>query len=90
MTQGLSRKLNDFKVKRSEVIWSLYRDRVMQEIANLLHIEDANTSTPGWFQMRMPAIKNVYDQMTTEEKLGVRDERDKIMCQGYPEETKQR
>ena len=62
----------------------------MQEIMNLLHIEDADMSTPGWFQMRMPAIKNVYDQMTTEEKLGVCDEWDKIMHQGYPEEMKRR
>jgi hypothetical protein len=90
MTQGLSRKSNDFKVKRSEVIWSLYRDRVMQEIAKMLDVEDATTTTPGWFQMRMPAIKNVYDQMTPQERLGVRDERDKVMRQGYPEETKRR
>jgi hypothetical protein len=62
----------------------------MQEIAKMLDVEDATMSTPGWFQMRMPAIKNVYDQMTAEEKLGVRDDRDKIMRQGYPEETKRR
>jgi hypothetical protein len=62
----------------------------MQEIAKMLDVEDATTTTPGWFQMRMPAIKNVYDQMTPQEKLGVRDEGDKVMRQGYPEETKRR
>jgi hypothetical protein len=62
----------------------------MQEITKMLDVEDATTTTPGWFQMQMPAIKNVYDQMTPQEKLGVHEERDKIMCQGYPEETKQR
>jgi hypothetical protein len=36
----------------------------------------------------MPAIKIVYDQMTPQEKLGVHDEQDKVMRQGYPEETK--
>jgi hypothetical protein len=90
MTQGLSRKSNDFKVKRSDVIWSLHRDQVMQEIAKMLDVEDATMTTAGWFQMRMPAIKNVYDQMTPQEKLGVRDEQDRVMRQGYSEETKQR
>ena len=68
MTKGCSRKSKDFKVKRSEAIYSLYKDRVFKEIGNLLGVEDATTSTPGWFQLRLPAIKSVFDSMTAEEK----------------------
>jgi hypothetical protein len=90
MTKGLSRKSNNFKVKQSEVIWSLYRDRVLQQIANLLHVEVASTTTPGWFKMQTPAIKLVFDHMTADEKAVLRAERDKIMREGYSDQTKRR
>jgi hypothetical protein len=34
----------------------------------MMGVEDTNTNMPGWFQMRMPAIKRVFDSMTTAEK----------------------
>ena len=68
MTKGSSRKSNNFRVKRSEAIWGLYRDRVFKEIGNMMGVEDTTTNTPGWFQMRMPAIKRVFDSMTAVEK----------------------
>ena len=77
-------------MKRSDAIWSLYQDRVFKEIGNLLGVEDATTSTPGWFQMRLPAIKSVLDTMTAEEKAILETEQDKMMQEGYPEQTKQR
>jgi len=61
---------------------SFQRDR------NLLGVEDATTSTPGWFQMRLPVIKSVFDTMTAEEKAILETEQDKMMREGYPEQTK--
>jgi hypothetical protein len=90
MTKGCSRKSNNFKVKRSEAIYSLYKDRVFKEIGNLLGVEDATTSTPGWFQLRLPAIKSVFDSMTAQEKAMLETEQDKMMREGYPEVTKRR
>jgi hypothetical protein len=90
MTSGSSRKSNNFRVKRSEVIWSLYQDRVFEEIGNLLGVEDATTTTPGWFEMRTPAIKNVFNSMTAAEKAVLDAEQEKMTGEGYPEQKKRR
>jgi hypothetical protein len=90
MIKSCARKSNNFKVKRSEAIWNLYQDRVFQEIANLLGVEDATTSTLGWFQMRLPAIKRVFENMTAEEKVVLDAGREKMMREGYTEQTKRR
>jgi hypothetical protein len=90
MTKGSSRKSNNFRVKRSEAIWGLYRDRVFKEIGNMMGVEDATTNTPGWFQMRMPAIKRVFDSMTEVEKAVLDSEQERMMGEGYPEQTKRR
>ena len=89
MTKGSSRKSNNFKVKRSEVIWSLHQDRVWKEIGDMLGVEDASTSTPGWFQNRLPAIKRIFESMTAEEKAVLEAEQEKMEREGYPEKTKQ-
>ena len=89
-TQGPSRKSNNFKVKRSEAIWSLHQDRVFKEIGYLLDVENASTTTPGWFPMRLPAIKRVLESMTEEEKAILHAEQEKMMTEGYPEKTKRR
>ena len=88
MTKGSSRKSNNFKVKRSEVIWSLHQDRVWKEIGDMLGVEDASTSTPGWFQNRLPAIKRIFESMTAEEKVVLEAEQEKMERKGYPEKTK--
>jgi hypothetical protein len=90
MTKSCLRKSNNFKVKQSEAIWNLYQDRVFQEIANLLGVEDATTSTPGWFPMRLPAIKHVFENMTEEEKAVLHAEQEKMMREGYTEQMKRR
>ena len=53
----------------------------------MLGIEDATASTPGWFQMQLPAIKSVFHSMTAEEKAVLEAEQEK-MEEGYPEQTK--
>jgi hypothetical protein len=90
MKKGSSRKSNNFKLKRSEVIWNLHRDRVWKEIGDMLGVEDASTSTPGWFQNRLPAIKRVFDSLNAEEKAVLENERGKMEGEGYPEKTKRR
>ena len=90
MTKGSSRKSNNFRVKRSEAIWGLYRDQVFKEIGNMMGVEDMTTNTPGWFQMRMPAIKRVFDSMTEVEKAVLDSEQERMMGEGYPEQTKRR
>ena len=56
----------------------------------MLGVEDASTSTPGWFQNRLPAIKRVFDSLNAEEKAVLENEQGKMEGEGYPEKTKQR
>jgi hypothetical protein len=34
-----------------EAVWSLHQDQVFKEIRYLLDVENATTTTPGWFLM---------------------------------------
>ena len=56
---------------------------VCDEVARMLEIEEADASTPGFFSMQMPAIKNILEGMTPKEK-------EKISNEGYPEEIKRK
>jgi hypothetical protein len=75
-------------VKQSEAIWTLYQARVFEEIVNLLGVDKAATSTPGWFQMRMLAIKQLFNKMDAKEKAVLDEDQDKMMRQGYPKQTR--
>jgi hypothetical protein len=56
----------------------------------MMGVEDVNTNMPGWFQMRMPVIKRVFDSMTTAEEAVLHSEQERMIGEGYPEQTKQR
>lgn len=77
-------------VKRSEVLWKTKPDLVFREIAALLGIEKADTSTPDWFGKRLPAIQNIVEKMTDEEKAKLDAKVQQINNKGYPEEIKRR
>lgn len=52
-------------VKRSDIVYSKHRDLVDAEIAKLLGVPVASTTTPGWFGKRMVAVGNVIAGMTS-------------------------
>ncbi|KAF8964536.1 hypothetical protein BDZ97DRAFT_1918970 [Flammula alnicola] len=76
------------RVKKSEVMWYLHPEEVMKEVASLLGVEEATTTTTGWFQMRLPAIANILARMTPTEKAQFDAEVENMAKEGYPEETK--
>jgi hypothetical protein len=90
MRRGLARASNDFKVKRSEVVWNLHQADVLNEIGNLLGVEEATTSTPGWFAKRTPAIHNIILNLSPEEEAQLDAEVERIEKQGYPDEVKRK
>jgi len=90
MGQGVARKSNNFRPKRTEVVWHTRRQEVMEEIATILQVDEATTETPGWFQAQTPAIKNIIDRMTPGELDGLGAEVEAIGKTGYDENLKRR
>jgi hypothetical protein len=84
------KKVAGIKMKISEVLWKTRQADVFAEIANLLGIESANASTPGWFNQRMPAIGNILAQMTTADREELEKERERFELEGNNEEDKRR
>lgn len=61
---------------------------MFDEIAKLLNVEEATTSTKGWFEKRLPAIHNVLENMSAEESAEIDVEVDRISNGGYPDEVR--
>ena len=63
---------------------------MFEEIASILNLETANTSTPGWFQLRTKASKNIVDSMSEEERKVLEEEADRMQEQGLPQDVQRR
>jgi hypothetical protein len=66
------------------------QDEVMTEIASMLGIEEATTSTKGWFGKRLTAVKSIIDRMTEGEQRQLDAEVARINMEGYPDEVKRK
>ncbi|KAF8814119.1 hypothetical protein BYT27DRAFT_7250340 [Phlegmacium glaucopus] len=86
----LARNKPTSKIKKSEVIWKIQQDLVLAEIANMLGLEEANTTTPGWFAKRLPAIANMLERMTPEGMAALDADVERINRLGYPEDIKRK
>ena len=53
-------------------------------------IETADTRTPGWFQLRTKASKNILNSMSEDEKKWFEDEADRMQKEGLPQDVQQR
>jgi hypothetical protein len=90
MERGLARKSNNFRPKRTEVVWHTRREEVMKEIGTILNVNNATTETPGWFAARTPAIKNLINNMTEDELNALNVEVERYSKKGYDEPQKRR
>jgi hypothetical protein len=63
---------------------------VFEEIAVILNIDNANTSTPGWFQLRTKASKNILDSMSEDERIAIENEADRMHKEGLPQDVQRR
>jgi hypothetical protein len=86
----MGRKRVGLKVKRSEVVWNLYKEKVFQEIAKLLGVESATEKTEGWLSKRLPAIGNIIKRMTKQELAELEQKVQQIDQEGYDEKVKRR
>ena len=63
---------------------------MLEEVANLMGIESADTNTEGWFNYRTAAAANILKNMTVAEKEDVKQFRKKLEEEGLPEELQRR
>ena len=86
----MARKSNNFRPKRTEVVWHTRREAVMEEIRRILNVNNMTTETPGWFAARMSAIKNLINNMNEDELNALNVEVERYSKKGYNEPQKRR
>jgi hypothetical protein len=79
-----------FRYRLTDFLWWTRQEDVFKEIASLLNIETADTSTPGWFQLRTKASKNIIDGMNENEKKELENEVDRMQKDGLPPEIQRK
>ena len=90
MERGVARKSNNFRPKRTDVIWHTRQQDVMEEIGKILHVDEATMETNGWFLARMPAIKNIIDRMSPDELTALDAQVELFAQKGYEEKHQRR
>ena len=63
---------------------------MFKEIASILNIESADTHTPGWFQLRTKASKNVINAMAEDERKDLEIAADRMQKDGMPPDIQRR
>lgn len=76
-------------VKRSNIVYKLKRQAVWDEIAVILGVEHADTTTDNWFPTRTIAIRNIMERMTPAEHREIDEAIAKIEQEGYSLDEKQ-
>jgi hypothetical protein len=71
-------------------LWWKYPEIVMEEVANIMGVDIADTNTPGWFSKRTKAAKNILDRMNDSEMEKLRREVDAMATEGLPKEVQRK
>ena len=72
------------------MLWLTQKDKVNAEIATMLGVETADSSTEKWFDMRMKAVGSVLKKMSEEELAELDARRAAIAQHGYSDEQKRK
>jgi hypothetical protein len=72
------------RYRLTDILWWTRQDEVFQEIALMMNIEIADMKTPGWFQLRTKASKNILNKMSAEALKILEDEADQMEKEGLP------
>jgi len=73
-----------------DILWWRYREDVMKEIGIIMGNDTVDTNTPGWFQHRTAAAKNILNRMTEAQKFELRKLGDGMSEKGMPEEIQRK
>jgi len=74
----------------TDILWWTRQDEVFEEIASILGLDSADTTTPGWFQLRTKASKNIIDRMSADDRNILEDEQDRLENEGLPRDVQRK
>lgn len=63
---------------------------MLTEIGKIMGIDSVTQETPGWFEHRTTATKNIFNSMTDAEMKDLRKKADEILEKGMPEDVKRK
>ena len=72
-----------------DILWWTRQEDVFKEIASILQLDSADSNTPGWFQLRTKASKNILDAMSEEDQNSLENEANHMQWEGLPSEVQQ-
>jgi hypothetical protein len=78
------------RYRLTDILWWTRQTDVFNEIANILNIDSADTNTPGWFQLRTKASKNILDKMTEDERKILEDDAQRMQKEGLPPDVQRK
>lgn len=82
--------MNKKQYRLTDVLWWSDPNKVMNEIANIMGLDSVDTNTPGWFQHRTTATKNIIDNMSNAETNRLRQTAESMSEKGFPEELQRK
>jgi len=74
----------------TDIVWYKHQEKVFEEITSILNLETANTNTPGWFQLRTKAAKNIIQSMNEEDRKELEDEAERMLKEGFPQDIQRK
>ena len=75
------------RYRLTDILWWTWQGDVFKEIASILHLDSADTNTPGWFQLWTKASKNILDAMSEEDRNSLENEAERMQWEGLPSEV---
>ena len=78
------------KYTQATVLWYLHQEEVLKEISRLMGTQNVNTNTPGWFQLRTVATKNILENMTEGRKQELRKKAEEMSERGLPDDIQRK
>jgi hypothetical protein len=73
-----------------DVLWWLNSEDVLKEIGRIKEMDEVDTNTPGWFELRTAATKNILSKMSDTQKEDLRKSGEEMAEKGLPDHVKRK
>jgi len=69
MHKGMAHKIKSKREKRTDVIWAIRQQEVLDEMAKAMGVEEVTTTNRAWFKWRTTICSAILHKMTPEERI---------------------